>query len=143
MPSAAPRCRRGNNYIIRRGAGAEGLLVICEERGGEPREHVHTPAHSRYINTTRSSRSNKGKRSPPSPTWPEHVGTTSESETKATFLNVGVSCCKVTRLVSGRRDRPRTRGGREGSVPSHQMSESQASRRGKYEQKQRNTNTHR
>lgn len=28
----------GNNYIIRTGAGAGGLLVICEEQGGEPKE---------------------------------------------------------------------------------------------------------
>lgn len=28
----------GNNYIIRTGAEAGGLLVICEEQGGEPRE---------------------------------------------------------------------------------------------------------
>lgn len=33
----------GNNYIIRTGAGAGGLLVICEEQGGEPKEgHKHT-----------------------------------------------------------------------------------------------------
>lgn len=39
----------GNNYIIRTGAGAGGLLVICEEQGGEPKEghtHIHTDTHT-------------------------------------------------------------------------------------------------
>lgn len=42
----------GNNYIIRIGAVAGGLVVICEEQGGEPSEG-YTQIHT-HIKTAKS-----------------------------------------------------------------------------------------